>query len=77
MALSENSLSKPILPRFDAVRDAFVRFVGGVKKRHQYRQEYKMLVHYDDHLLRDIGLTRDDVSRLLSSPEDRRPDQLW
>jgi hypothetical protein len=41
--------------------------------RRRSRHAFDRMLMFDDHLLRDIGLTRNDVIEVLSSPSDDDP----
>ena len=49
---------------------AYGRFSGvfRVVKNWQARRDARIFLRMDDHQLRDIGLTRDDLDRLLRTP---------
>ncbi|MCB5175355.1 MULTISPECIES: DUF1127 domain-containing protein [Microvirga] len=49
------------------------RAVGNLVKNVRHRQEIKALTDLDDRLLKDIGLTRDDVQGALSKSLLRNP----
>jgi uncharacterized protein YjiS (DUF1127 family) len=58
-------------------RQAFGRFTVLVRlwRNVQTRKDLRLLQSMDDHVLRDIGLTRDEVRRLLSL--SNRVDLMW
>ena len=51
----------------------FARSLTGLAKVLKHRREIKNLEEFDDRMLRDIGLTRDDVSTALAEPLLRNP----
>jgi len=62
-------------PGLSARTDAAGTFAGGLRRLwhalllwHRRRNEMHHLMELDDYLLRDIGITRDDVARSLGRP---------
>jgi uncharacterized protein YjiS (DUF1127 family) len=53
--------------------EPFTRPFAGLVKALRHRREIKHLAEFDDRMLRDIGLTRSDVSSALSEPLLRNP----
>lgn len=51
----------------------FVRSLTNLAKALRHRREIKHLAEFDDRMLKDIGLTRSDVSSALSEPLLRNP----
>jgi uncharacterized protein YjiS (DUF1127 family) len=51
----------------------FVRSLTNLVKALRHRGEIKHLAEFDDRMLKDIGLTRSDVSSALSVPLSRNP----
>jgi uncharacterized protein YjiS (DUF1127 family) len=51
----------------------FVRSVADLSKALRHRREIKHLAEFDDRMLKDIGLTRSDVSSALLEPLTRNP----
>jgi uncharacterized protein YjiS (DUF1127 family) len=51
----------------------FTRSLIGLAKVLKHRREIKNLEEFDDRMLRDIGLTRGDVSTALAEPLLRNP----
>jgi uncharacterized protein YjiS (DUF1127 family) len=56
-----------------SVLGQFVRSLTGLSKALRHRGEIKHLAEFDDRMLKDIGLTRSDVSSALSEPLIRNP----
>jgi uncharacterized protein YjiS (DUF1127 family) len=63
-------LSGPILASLSA---AVARFVRPFVEAWRHRHDLALLAAMDDHMLRDIGLTRTDVSDAMSQPMWRDP----
>jgi uncharacterized protein YjiS (DUF1127 family) len=51
----------------------FVRSLADLSRALRHRREIKHLAEFDDRMLKDIGLTRSDVSCALSEPLLRNP----
>jgi uncharacterized protein YjiS (DUF1127 family) len=51
----------------------FVRSLAGLSRALRHRCEIRHLAEFDDRMLKDIGLTRSDVSCALSEPLLRNP----
>jgi uncharacterized protein YjiS (DUF1127 family) len=51
----------------------FARALTNFVKALQHRREVKHLAEFDDRMLKDIGLTRSDVSSALAEPFTRNP----
>jgi uncharacterized protein YjiS (DUF1127 family) len=51
----------------------FVRSLAGLSRALRHRGEIRHLAEFDDRMLKDIGLTRGDVSCALSEPLLRNP----
>ena len=51
----------------------FARALTNLVKALQHRREVKHLAEFDDRMLKDIGLTRSDVSGALAEPITRNP----
>jgi uncharacterized protein YjiS (DUF1127 family) len=51
----------------------FVRSLADLSRALRHRGEIKHLAEFDDRMLKDIGLTRSDVSSALSEPLLRNP----
>jgi uncharacterized protein YjiS (DUF1127 family) len=56
-----------------AALEQFVRSLAGLAKALRHRGEVKHLAEFDERMLKDIGLTRSDVSSALSEPLLRNP----
>lgn len=56
-----------------AALQQFVRSLTNLVKALRHRREVKHLAEFDDRMLKDIGLTRNDVSSALSEPLLRNP----
>ena len=56
-----------------SVLGQFVRSLAGLSRALRHRGEIKHLAEFDDRMLKDIGLTRSDVSSALSEPLLRNP----
>ncbi len=56
-----------------AALEQSVRLLAGIPKALRHRGEIKHLAELDDRMLKDIGLTRSDVSSALSEPLSRNP----
>jgi uncharacterized protein YjiS (DUF1127 family) len=53
--------------------EQFARSLVALTKALRHRREIKHLAEFDDRMLKDIGLTRSDVSSALSEPLTRNP----
>ena len=53
---------------FANVASAAIRFVGRLREAGEHRRVVHSLASLDDHMLRDIGLTRFDVDSALVEP---------
>jgi len=51
----------------------FVRSLADLAKALRHRREIKNLAEFDDRMLKDIGLTRSDVSSALDEPLTHNP----
>jgi uncharacterized protein YjiS (DUF1127 family) len=51
----------------------FVRSLAGLSRAIRHRGEIRHLAEFEDRMLKDIGLTRSDVSCALSEPLLRNP----
>ena len=51
----------------------FARALAGLTRALRHRSEIRHLAEFDDRMLKDIGLTRGDVSSALSEPLIRNP----
>ena len=51
----------------------FARALTNLVKALQHRREVRNLAEFDERMLRDIGLTRDDVESALTEPLHHRP----
>jgi uncharacterized protein YjiS (DUF1127 family) len=56
--------------------EPFTRPIAGLVKALRHRREIKHLAEFDDRMLRDIGLTRSDVSSALAEPLLRNPSRV-
>jgi uncharacterized protein YjiS (DUF1127 family) len=56
-----------------AALEQFARSLVALTKALRHRREIKNLAEFDDRMLKDIGLTRSDVSSALSEPLTRNP----
>jgi uncharacterized protein YjiS (DUF1127 family) len=56
-----------------AALEQFVRSLVSLAKALRHRREIRHLAEFDDRMLKDIGLTRSDVSCALSEPLLRNP----
>ncbi|MBM6578918.1 DUF1127 domain-containing protein [Microvirga sp. BT689] len=56
-----------------AALQQFVRSLTNLVKALRHRREIKHLAEFDDRMLKDIGLTRNDVSSALSEPLTHNP----
>lgn len=56
-----------------AALESFVRSLANLAKALRHRKQIKHLAEFDDRMLRDIGLTRSDVSSALAEPLLRNP----
>jgi uncharacterized protein YjiS (DUF1127 family) len=70
-------MSKPIAARMTftgmTVLGQFVRSLTDLSRALRHRGEIRHLAEFDDRMLKDIGLTRSDVSCALSEPLLRNP----
>jgi uncharacterized protein YjiS (DUF1127 family) len=55
---------------------AFVRWFADARAKHAQRVALSNLLDYDDALLRDLGIQRDDVISALQYPSNRAGDAL-
>ncbi len=70
--MSRSAFSPMTLLSMAAV-EQFTRSLVGLAKVLKHRREIRNLEEFDDHMLRDIGLTRGDVSTALAEPLLRNP----
>lgn len=56
-----------------AALGSFVRSLSNLAQALKHRGEIRHLAEFDDRMLKDIGLTRSDVSSALSEPLLRNP----
>lgn len=56
---------------FQTFRGAAMRIADRVRRMHKARTTYRALRDLDDHMLRDIGLTRSDVVDLQNFGRDK------
>jgi uncharacterized protein YjiS (DUF1127 family) len=72
MIPSMSSSKSPIVPVLATAAstavNAAVAFVRATWKARRHRRAVGNLVDFDDHMLRDIGLTRGDVAAALAGP---------
>lgn len=50
----------------------FRRYLKALARRRSHRRDYRHLLSFNEHDLRDIGLTRHDIEQVLSRPVDWR-----
>ncbi len=68
---SKISAAAPIIARLSLLADALARLARQVRRLPTtlaHREQLQRLAEYDDHLLADIGVTREDTNAALSAP---------
>lgn len=48
------------------VRFLRTRVLKPIARRRQYRQQYEQLVHMDDHMLHDLGISRGEIAYVMN-----------
>ncbi len=70
--MNRSAISTKTFPAMAAL-EQFARSLAALTKALRHRREIKHLAEFDDRMLKDIGLTRSDVSSALSKPLSRNP----